>query len=135
MSAKGPGSLPLFVILNFCFAASNLFGFLAFGALVVIGVFFSEKNEEGRVEGVTFCLLLMVLFLVCILLYLMAAIGLLRKSVWGYYCHLAGAALAALSCLGLAYSIPAFIVALRPEFQEEFFPSQQRNSIQGRDDY
>jgi hypothetical protein len=121
--------IPLFTVLNFCLAALSWLGFLSFGCILVFGVFFSGDTGEDLFAGVTGCVLALVVSLITTLLYLMAAIGLIRRTAWGYYCHLVGAVVPALTCLGLAYTLPAFIFALRPEFQGEFFPSQRRGTL------
>ena len=45
-------------------------------------------------------------------------IGLLWRKPWGYYWHLAGAGLAALSIVGIVYTIRAILIALQPEIRD-----------------
>jgi hypothetical protein len=135
MHPQGSGLVPLFVVLNFCFATLGLLGFLFFGGILIFGVFFSGDEGEDVVAGVIGCLFFMMIFIVVSLLYTIAAIGLLRRAVWGYYFHLVGAALAALSCLGMAYTIPAIICALRADFQSDFFPSYRQDPLPGSEDF
>lgn len=45
-------------------------------------------------------------------------IGLILRKPWGYYSHLTGSALVAVTCFGIVYTIPALAFALRPEFRE-----------------
>jgi hypothetical protein len=130
MQPPRSGIVSLFAVLNFCFAGLGLLGFLFIGGILVYGIFFSGDTGEELAAGVIGCLFIMAFFFVGTLLYLIAAIGLLRKAAWGYYCHLVGAAFLALTCLGLAYTIPAFICAFRPEFQEDFFRSPWHSPVQ-----
>jgi hypothetical protein len=47
-------------------------------------------------------------------------IGLILRKPWGYYSHLTGSVLVAVTCFGIVYTIPALAFALRPEFKEYF---------------
>ncbi len=73
-------------------------------------------------------------FLGMFLLYLPALIalplggvGLLKRTRWGYFAHMAGAALVAVSCFAIVYTIPAMVIALLPQFRRYFFspPSEK----------
>lgn len=121
MSEPGFRFIPLFAVFNFCFSALGFLGFLSFAFILVYGVFFSGDTGEDLFAGVAGCFLVMGVTLAITLLYLIAAIGLIRKTAWGYYCHLVGAVFPSLTCLGLAYTIPAIIFALRPEFRKNSF--------------
>ena len=47
-------------------------------------------------------------------------IGMIRRKTWGYYSHVAGSALVAFTGLGIIYTIPSLVIALRPAFREYF---------------
>ncbi len=49
-----------------------------------------------------------------------AGIGLQRRSVWGYYLHLAFLCLTALSCVGIAYTLIGFVHARQDKFRDRF---------------
>jgi hypothetical protein len=44
-------------------------------------------------------------------------VGLIRRKPWGYYYHIAGAVLVAVSCFGIVYTVPALLVAIQPWFK------------------
>ncbi len=123
MSERGFRFTPLFVVFNFCIAALSFLGFLSFALILIYGLFFSGDTGEDLFAGVAGCSIFMGVSFAFFGLYLFAAIGLLRKAAWGYYCHLVGAVFPALTCLGLAYTIPVIIFTLQPDFQAEFFSS------------
>jgi hypothetical protein len=58
----------------------------------------------------------------------LGGIGLIRRKWWGYYAHVAGSSLIAVTCFGLFYTIPALTFARRPEFKEYFFSSAKAKS-------
>jgi hypothetical protein len=62
--------------------------------------------------------------LVGMFLYAFAGYGMVKRRRWAYYVHVVGACLAGLSCIGLAYTIPAIMMAQRPSFRAEFFPEE-----------
>jgi hypothetical protein len=45
-------------------------------------------------------------------------IGLPGRKAWGYYAHLAGAVLLVVSIFGIAYTVLALVIGLRPEFRD-----------------
>ena len=57
--------------------------------------------------------------------YLYAGMGLRKRWKIGYYAHIVGALFATLSCVGLAYTIYAFIYTFNDEFTENFFAESQ----------
>ena len=61
---------------------------------------------------------LFVLYLLVLATLAGGGIGLILRKPWGYYSHLAGAALVAVTVFGVIYTIPALLIALRPEFKE-----------------
>lgn len=124
-----------FVILNAVFSGLHLLFFLwtAFNLFVGLSGGFEEQmatyNTESErsifmasaIGGGSFGILVNLLIF---LLGMMAAIGLHKRTKWGYNLHLATAGLLSLSCclccLGIGYTIPAFIFAGKPEFKAEF---------------
>jgi hypothetical protein len=87
------------------------------------GVYFSGDTGQELAMGLLGLLLLGLPGLFGAIVYLPAGLGLLFRRAWGYYFHLAGAVLAALTCVGVIYTIPALLFALRPEFTMAFFRS------------
>lgn len=80
-----------------------------------------------RLDAIEDTQLVMAQFLGLFALYLPAlvaltagGIGLILRKTWGYYSHVAGSALVAVTCFGVIYTILALAVALRPEFKEYF---------------
>ena len=117
-------SIPVFIALNFTLAALAL-GWLALWACVLVfGIVLSGDPPEEIRDGVLGAIILSAPAVVVAPLYAFAAFGMLKRRRWSYYVHLVGACLAALSCLGLAYTIPALIMAQRPTFRAEFFPDE-----------
>ncbi|WP_143206687.1 hypothetical protein [Singulisphaera sp. GP187] len=58
------------------------------------------------------------LYLPALVTLTVGGIGLILRKPWGYYSHLTGSALVAVTCFGIVYTIPALAFALRPEFRE-----------------
>jgi hypothetical protein len=57
------------------------------------------------------------LYLPALVTLTVGGIGLFLRKPWGYYSHLTGSALVAVTCFGIVYTIPALAFALRPEFK------------------
>jgi hypothetical protein len=114
-------AISIFATFNFVFAVLAFVGLIGVGAILVYGVFFSGDQGSELAAGVAGCVVLGALpaamFAVC----LAAGIGLISRRRWGYYLHLTGAVLAAFTCVGIIYTILAFISASRPEFSAAFF--------------
>jgi hypothetical protein len=118
------GSIPVFIALNFTLAALAL-GWLALWACVLVfGIVMSGDPPEEIRDGIIGAVILSAPAAVGAPLYAFAAFGMLKRRRWAYYVHLVGACLAAVSCIGLAYTIPALIMAQRPTFRAEFFPEE-----------
>jgi hypothetical protein len=113
----------VFAGLNFGLAVLCALWLLAMIALLVYGIGFSRDEEENLAEGVLGTAVLAASGFVGFVIYLTAGLGLARRRAWGYFCHCAGAVLAALSCVGLVYTVFAFVFAFRPEFTAAFFSS------------
>jgi hypothetical protein len=59
------------------------------------------------------------------IVYCVAGLGLLRRWKIGYYAHLFGALFAAFSCIGVGYTIYAFIYTFTDDFTDYFFAECQ----------
>ncbi len=74
-------------------------------------------NSLGQVPSLVINLLISVLAAV-------SAVGLYKRTSWGYYTHIVTAVFAispcCLCCMGIVYTIPAIIFACLPEFRAEF---------------
>ena len=120
---KPGSSIPVFVALNFVLGAVTA----GVAALLGIACYVDVTNPsltatewEEMVAGVTMvgvpCLMAGIIFVG-------AAIGLLRRSPLGYCLHLMGAGIAALSCVGVVYTIFAIRFAARESVRDVFFAS------------
>jgi hypothetical protein len=117
-------SIPVFVALNFTFAALAL-GWLALWICVLLfGILMSGDPPDEIRDGVLGAIILCAPAVVAAPLHAFAAFGMLKRRRWAYYVHLVAACLAGLSCIGLAYTIPAIVMAQRPTFRAEFFPEE-----------
>jgi hypothetical protein len=67
---------------------------------------------------------MLILYLPALVTLPIAGVGLIMRRPWGYYSHLAGAALVAISIFGVIYTIPALAIALQPNFKDHFFGKQ-----------
>jgi hypothetical protein len=104
--------------------------------VLVYGIFYSGDKGEELFAGVAGSIFIALPGLVGLVVYLLGGIGLVRRSAWGYYFHLAGAILAVFTCIGIIYTVFAFIFALRPEFSAEFFSRGNRaHRRRRRDEY
>jgi hypothetical protein len=117
-------SIPVFITINFVLGGIGALWSLFFLFVMVFGVIFSGDPPEEIMYGIIGSLMLGIPGLIACVVYLAAGVGMLRRRRWSYYLHLGGACIAALTCLGLAYTIPAMIIAQRPSFRGEFFPEQ-----------
>ena len=122
------GTIATFAVLNAVAAAACLLWVLAMGVAAIYGIFFSGDEGAELATGILGVTCLGSPALLGLVLFLAATVGLARRRAWGYSFHLAGAALAAFTCVGLPYSIAAFIFALRPEFLAAFFPPRDEAS-------
>jgi hypothetical protein len=114
--------IAVFGVLNLVFSGFCGLGLLLLFGVMIFGVFFSGDERDEMVFGLIGLAIVSFPFWVGLVLFLVAGVGLLRHKPWGYYFHIAGAALAALSVVGLVYTIFAFVVALHPDFTRTFFP-------------
>lgn len=114
-----------FAVADFALAALAGIWALAFLGLLLWGIFFAEGQPEDVSLGVAGSLLLVVIGLGAAAVFAAAGYGLLRRATWGYYTHLVAAALVALTCWGIPYSIAAILFAARPEFRAPFLRRQR----------
>jgi hypothetical protein len=110
-----------FAVADFALAVLAAVWALAFAGLVAWGIFFAEGERDDVTLGVTGSLLLVLVGLAAAAIFAAAGVGLLRRAPWGYYAHLVAAALVALTCWGIPYTIAAILFAARPEFRAPFF--------------
>lgn len=108
-------------VMNLVIAGLIFLGWALVCAALLYDIFFSEIDRD---TVIAVSLFLVLPGLIVFLLFLTAAIGLLRSRVWGYYTQLAIAILLAFTIVGLIYAIPALIVMFKPAFRERFFPYQ-----------
>ena len=114
--------MTVFALLNFLFAVWMLLAALLFVGALVYGIGFSGDPLEEKIGGGIVGAVLILVLLCFALVHLVAGIGLLRLSRWGYYAHLVGAVVESCSCLGVAYTTLAFVFALQDDFKSQFFP-------------
>lgn len=115
-------SIPVFIAINFVLGGIGALWSLFFLLVMIFGVIFSGDPPEEIMYGIIGSLMLGLPGVVACVVYLAAGVGMVKRRRWAYYLHLAGACIAALTCLGLAYTVPAMIMAQRPTFRAEFFP-------------
>ncbi|MEO7508366.1 MAG: hypothetical protein ABIZ95_14065 [Pyrinomonadaceae bacterium] len=110
----------IFAVFNLIFSLFALGG-IGFWLLVVMTSVFQNDPKVGDIAvGSAFFIIPNI---VAFILFLPAAIGLMKRKNWGYYFHLCAAVLAGFSCVGLLYTIPALYFAFQPGFKRDF-PSQ-----------
>ncbi len=120
-TASGTIAVEVFAVLNLILAGFVFIGWTLICLALLYDIFYSEIEGE-TVIGVSLFLILP--GFIGFLLFLLSGIGLLRRSVWGYYTHLAVAILMALTIVGLIYAVPALILMFKPAFRARFFPHQ-----------
>lgn len=107
----------IFAVFNLIFSLFALAG-IGFWLLVVMTSVFQNDPKVGDIAvGSAFFIIPNI---VAFILFLPAAIGLMKRKNWGYYFHLTAAVLAGFSCIGLLYTVPALIMAFRPDFKSDF---------------
>ena len=120
-------AVAVFGIINFILAGICALWLVSIIAILVYGIGFSGDEGSELAKGILGGAVLTIPGFVGLPVHLLAGLGLLRHRGWGYYCHCAGAVLAAFTCVGLIYTVVAFVFALRPEFSAVFFPSADKN--------
>ena len=129
-SQRTAPTIAVFAILNFVLAGLCALWLVLIIAMLVYGIGFSGDQGEELAAGIIGSAVLAIPGLVGLAVYLVAGLGLLRHRGWGYYFHFAGAVLTAFTCVGLVYTVLAFVFAVRPEFSAVFFPSADQGDIQ-----
>lgn len=114
------GMITVYAALNLVWAGICLIWVGMIGAVLVFGIFFSGDPADEMAAGVLGSLILGAPGLLGLVVFLLAGIGLLRRTNWGYYAHITGAVLAVFSCVGLIYTPFALIHALQPGFRRAF---------------
>lgn len=117
-------SIPVFIALNFTLAGLSILSVALWVCVMLFGILASNDPPDEVAAGVLGCVILSVPALIGAVLYSFAGYGMLKRRRWAYYVHLVGACLAGVSCIGLAYTIPAIMIAQRPTFRAEFFPEE-----------
>jgi hypothetical protein len=115
--------ITVFAILNFVLAGVCTLWLLFIATALIYGIGFSGDEGQELVYGVLGCVAAAAPGLLGLVVYFVAGFGLLHRKAWGYYFHLAGAGFAALSCIGIIYTVFAIVFALRPGFSAALFPS------------
>src|SRR5687768_6173007 len=124
MQQARDSSVPAFIALNFALAVLAVMWMAVWGWRVVHATMLGGDPPDEVPNVVHGCIILITPAVVAAPLYAFAGFGLLKRRPWGYYVHLVGACAAGLSCVGLAYTIPALITSQRPAFRAEFFPEE-----------
>jgi hypothetical protein len=100
---------------------------LAFEVMMLLGVAIgidrlsgnspSPETRKGDLFGTAIFLGMFALYLPALVTLSAGGVGLMRRTRWGYYCHLAGVICVAVSIFAIVYTIPAVLVAIQPEFR------------------
>jgi len=122
---KANAPIVVFGALNFVFAGICFLWSALNTSALIYGIFYSGDTEEKVKRGAIGLAILAFPGVMGVIVYSVAGLGLLKRWKLGYYVHLVGAVLAAFSCIGLIYTIFAFIYAFRPGFFEEFSPASE----------
>ena len=123
----------MFIALNFTLAGLSVLWLAFWGCVLVFGIMMSNDPPDEVMAGVLGSVILAAPALIGVFLYSFAGYGMVKRRRWAYYVHLVGACVAGLSCLGLAYTIPAVMIAQRPRFRAEFFPDEAAATSYGFD--
>src|SRR4051812_27039703 len=102
-------AIVVFTSLNLVLAGLSLVWALMLAAVLVSAVFFPDDKERDVAATVVGSVVLGLPGVLGVIVYSAACLGLMRRRAWGYYFHLGGAVLAAFTCLGVVYTILAFL--------------------------
>jgi hypothetical protein len=124
-------SIPVFIALNFTLAglAAAWVGLCL--CILFFGILMSGDPPDEKRDGVIGTIILGAPVFIAGIMYAVAGVGMIKRRRWAYYLHLVGACAAGLSCIGLAYTIPALMMAQRPTFRAEFFPEEAAATTYG----
>lgn len=122
-------TVTVFAVLNFLFSGLALSGFLIVSAALIHAIVFLGDPKEIAAAGIFGSL--PPNFLIGFVLFLITGIGLLKRKTWGYYLHIIASMLAAISFIGIIYTIFGLVFAFKPEFKAEFFTlqSEQQQNV------
>jgi hypothetical protein len=96
-----------FAVLNFFLAGAATVGILPLGwDLAHPGENVAEQHRQ-----VPFGLIAIAYLVIGVILWSLAGLGLLRGRLWGFVLHVVGACWAALSCIGIVYTIPVMVMS------------------------
>jgi hypothetical protein len=126
-------ALPVFLFFNLAFAVGALAGLIILSLVLGYGLFFSGDQGGELAAGVAGTLIVMLPLVIVAFLGLTAAIGLHRRTRWGYAAHIALAATLAFTCVAAPYTLIALSVSLGEPFRRALFgppyPSPRAGSI------
>jgi hypothetical protein len=89
---------------------------------LVHGSTVSHHFEQPDMGVLGFTIISIVPAFIAFLTFACAGIGILKRKPWGFYCHLAGSGMAALTIILAPYTIISFIISFKPYFKGQFFP-------------
>jgi hypothetical protein len=108
---------------------------LAFEGMMLLGVAIgidrlsgnspSPETRQDDLFGTVAFFGMFVLYLPALVTLSAGGVGLLRRKPWGYHSHLAGVVCVAVSFFAIVYTIPAVVVAIRPEFKNYCLGKQE----------
>ncbi len=113
-----PWAIRVFVGVNFALALLCAVGVAVVATALVS--FIASGGASADVpfwQGVAGVLFIMVVPALAGLGFVGASVGLYRRAPWGYVLHMGMAVLAACTCAGLVYAVPALVLGFRPEFR------------------
>ncbi len=114
-------AVTVFAAINLVLATISLFWAGLIGCALVYGIFYSGDEGAELAAGVVGAMLVGSPAVIGVFVYFVASVGLFRRRPWGYYFHLAGAVLAAVTCIGAIYTIFAILFAIQSNFKASCF--------------
>jgi hypothetical protein len=121
----------IFAGINLFLAAQILLLLLLFMGAMIFGIFFSGDPPDEILKGILGFIVFFAVFGVYLAVYLVAGIGLLKLKKWGYYAMFVAAIMSSCSCVGLAYTVLAFVFGLKDDFKAQFFGAAEPGSPGG----
>ncbi len=112
----------IFGVIDLVLASLFALCILLLVAVLIYGVYFSGDTEEEIMLGVQGFAMVTLPLLIGFGIFLIAGLGLIKRNTYGYYIHIAAAAISFFTFILLLYSIISFVFIFKPEFREEFFP-------------
>ena len=114
---NGESQVRTFAILNFVMAGFCLLIVGGLATILFYGIYHSGDPPEEIFAGVLGTTVLGLPALLGLAVHTAAGIGLSRRKPWAWGVHIAGAGLAVFTCLGIIYSVFAFVAAFQPQFK------------------